>query len=213
MGKGYKTYKNTVPYKMNNKEHTTFFKFFLLTLYIMMPKCMFADYSGRHFESSSSDFLLILAFIVIVVITIVLFISDSNRKPHQVKETVTSKQNKSYIPKIDVKNSTIVILSVSALQKRVQSTSYMSAELANFYSFPLSKRNDIQKIINKGACDAAREYKDSFTLIHYKEKRNYYSPPIMYSEYYELAYETVISDSIKLFQIKHDIETGLIQCE
>ena len=194
---------------MSKKDYT----FLLIAIFGLMPINLFADYSGRHFESSSADFLLILALIVIVMIAIVLFISDSNRKAHQVKETVTPKKKDSNVPKIDIKNSTIVILSVSALQKRVHSTSYLSAELANFYSFPLSKRNDIQKVINKGACDAAREYKDCFTLVHYKEKRNYYSPPIKYSEYYELAYEAVISDSIKLFQIKHDIEVGLIQCE
>lgn len=189
------------------------YKFIIIAILGLMPINLFADYSGRHFESSSADFLLILVFIVIAVIAIILFASGGNKRHHQVKETITSKQSKIIISKIDVKNSTIVILSVSALQKRVQSTSYMSAQLANFYSFPLSKRNDIQKVINKGACDAAREYNDTFILKNYKEKRTYYSPPTEYSEYYELAYEAVIYDTTKLHQIKHDIETGLIQCE
>ena len=235
MGKGYKTNKKTVPYKMNNKEHATFLKFLLLTLYIMMPKCMFADYSGRHFESSSSDFLLILAFIVIVVIAIVLFISDSNRKPHQVKETVTSKQTPNYVPKVDIKNSTIVLLNVSALLKRANRSSYIYSELVNFSSFSLSKRNDIQKVINKGAFDAAKEFntrllsdsgienellymfnmaegQKEFIKAENRRKRQYYSPPSMYSEYYDLAYDTVMHDGIN-YQIKQDIEAGLIQCD
>ena len=198
----------------NKTEDTTFFyKLLLVVLCCLIPMNLFADYSGRHYNSSSADLLLILAFIAIVVIAIVLVISNCGKKTIQVKETVTSKQTPNYVPKVDIKNSTIAILSISTLLKRANHTSYLYSELVNFNNFSLSKRNDIQKVINKGACDAAREYKDSFTLKYYKEKRNYFSPPINYSEYYELAYETVLSDFTMLFQIKHDIETGLIQCE
>lgn len=200
---------------MNNriKDTTFLYKLSLVVLCGLMPMNLFADYSGRHYNSSSADLLLILAFIAIVVVAIVLFISDSGKKSIQVNETETPKQTPKYVPKVDIKNSTIAILSISTLLKRANHTSYLYPELVNFNSFSLSKRNDIQKVINKGACDAAREYKDSFTLKYYKEKRNYFSPPINYSEYYELAYETVLSDFTMLFQIKHDIETGLIQCE
>ena len=188
-------------------------KTILIALYGITPINLYADYSGRHFDSSSADFLLVLAFIVIVVVAILLLVSDIGKKSVQSKNTATPQQAHNYIPKVDIKNSTIVILSVSALLKRADRTSYLYSELVNFSSLPLSKRNDIQKVINKGACDAAREYNDCFTLIHNKEKRKYFSPPINYSDYYGLAYETVISDTIKLYQIKHDIETGLIQCE
>lgn len=185
----------------------------LFSLSGYVPINVFADYSGRHFNSSSADFLLTFAFIAIVVIAIILFVSGSSRKKTQINETVTPKQNNSYIPKVDVKKSTIAIISVSALEKKAEYGSLIKSQLSKFASLSDTERNDIQRIINKGACDAAREYKDRFDLIHYKEKRSYYSPPIQYWEYYDLAYETVISDSIKQNQIRHDIETGLIQCE
>ena len=46
-----------------------------------------------------------------------------------------------------------------------------------------------------------------------KCKRRFYSPPLNYSIYYDLAYDTVISDAAIRYKISHDIETGLIQCE
>lgn len=90
-----------------------------------------------------------------------------------------------------------------------------------------------KKILNKGACDAAREYNghlesdfemNSKLFIYsskeheehvkneMKSKRHFYNPPLNYSVYYDLAYDTVMSDGTIRYKIKHDIETGLIQC-
>ena len=207
----------------------------IIALSVITPINVLADYSGRHYNSSSADLLLILAFIAIVVVAIVLYISDSGKKTIQGKEVVTPKQTHNYVPKVDIKNSTIVILSVSALLKRANRSSYLYSELVNFSNFSLSKRNDIQKVINKGAVDAAREYhkrllsdsgienellymfnmaegQKDFIKAENSRKRQYYSPPSMYSEYYDLAYDTVMHDGIN-YQIKQDIEAGLIQCD
>ena len=220
----------------NKTEDTTFFyKLLLVVLCCLIPMNLFADYSGRHYNSSSADLLLILAFIAIVVIAIVLVISNCGKKTIQVKETVTSKQTPNYVPKVDIKNSTIVLLNVSALLKRANRSSYIYSELVNFSSFSLSKRNDIQKVINKGAFDAAKEFntrllsdsgienellymfnmaegQKEFIKAENRRKRQYYSPPSMYSEYYDLAYDTIMHDGIN-YQIKQDIEAGLIQCD
>ena len=133
-------------------------KTILIALYGITPINLYADYSGRHFDSSSADFLLVLAFIVIVVVAILLLVSDIGKKSVQSKNTVTPQQAHNYIPKVDIKNSTIVLLNVSALLKRANRSSYIYSELVNFSSFSLSKRNDIQKVINKGAFDAAKEF-------------------------------------------------------
>lgn len=204
----------------------------LIILSVITPINVFADYSGRHFNNSSADFLLIMTFIAIVTIAFFLFISG-NRKKQQVKETVTTKHNHNDVPIIDIKKSTIPIISVSSLEKQAQKSSYMRSFFSNFSNMSSTQKDEIQRILNKGACDAAREYNDHLEsdskmdsqlfLYSSKEqeesikdnnrsKRHFYSPPLNYSIYYDLAYDTVMSDRMIKYTIKHDIESGIIQC-
>lgn len=206
----------------------------LIALSVIMPINIYADYSGRHYNSSSADLLLIMAFIAIVVIAIVLFISGSNnRSSQQIKENATPKQNYNYVPKVDINETTLAILSVSSLEKQAKRSSYLRSFISDFSSMPSTQKKEIQIILNKGACDAAREYNGHLEsdfemnskLFRYsskeheehvknenKSKRHFYNPPLNYSVYYDLAYDTVMSDVTIRYKIKHDIETGLIQC-
>lgn len=209
-------------------------KTILIALYGITPINLYADYSGRHFDSSSADFLLVLAFIVIVVVAILLLVSDIGKKSVQSKNTVTPQQAHNYIPKVDIKNSTLSILSVSSLEKQAKRSSYLRSFISNYSNYTNKQKEEIQKILNKGACDAAREpnghlesdseMNSQFFIYSSKEqeeliknskkcKRRFYSPPLNYSIYYDLAYDTVISDAAIRYKISHDIETGLIQCE
>lgn len=209
-----------------------FHKASLISFCSFIPTKLFADYSGRHYNSSSADLLLIIAFIVVIGIAIILYFSENKkRKIDQAKDVVTSKQNYNYTPKVDIRKSTIAIISASSLEKQAKYSSYLRSFQSGFSSLSESEKDRVWKILNKGACDAAKEYVDhlesdseidfkpffysskeheEFVKNEKKRKRHFYDPPLEYSVYYDLAYDTVMSDITIRYRIKHYIETGLI---